>query len=119
MLTMSVGAACFSPDAGPTTPVPACPHLQIKAPDVVAAGQQAHVSVFVIGADVAPSFHWKVTDGTIASGQGTPNVLVDTAGFSGRTIRATVELAGLSPECATTAATAGFLIGPPIATTSR
>jgi len=129
LLTGAVGAACFSPaDPGPPSgaagpsgsqAAPACPHLQIMAPDLVPVGTQARVSVSVIGVAVSPTFHWTVSDGSIASGQGTPSVLVDTTGFAGRSIRAAVELGGLPPECATRSATGGFLIGPSTKTTSR
>jgi hypothetical protein len=120
LLAVSV-AACTTPaDPGPPSQAdPACPHLQIKAPDLVPSGAQAHVSVSVIGAAGAPTFHWTVTDGSVVSGQGTPNVVIDTTGFTGKTIRAIVELGGLPPECATKIASAFVLIGPATKTTSR
>jgi len=125
-LLISVGTACFTPaDPGPpgsdpsgSQAVPACPHLQIRAPDSVPAGTQAPVSVSVVGAKTAPTLHWTVKGGTIASGQGTTNIVVDTSGFAGATIFASVELSGLPPECATKAASALFLVGPAV-TTSR
>jgi len=124
---ISVGAACFTPsDPGPPSSdpsgsqaVPACPHLQIKAPDSVPAGTQAPVSVSVVGAQVAPTFTWKVKGGAISSGQGSSNIVIDTTGSAGATVFASVELGGLPPECATKAASANFLVGPAVATTSR
>lgn len=93
-----------------------CPHLQIKAPDLIPADSQARVSVTLIGAEQAPTFHWTVTDGVIVSGQGTSSVLIDPRGVTGRSLLAFVELGGLPPECATRGASATVLIGPALKT---
>ena len=116
-LSVTLMAACFTPaDPGPLETPPACPHLQIRAPDSVAAGTAARVSVTVVGAPVATTFRWSVRGGAITSGQGTPEVTVDTARAAGTTIFATVDLGGLAPECVTTTASTTFLVGPSVTT---
>jgi len=68
----------------PPTIVVAC--LQ----DDLAAGSSAKFSASII--EDYDSLIWTVTEGTIVSGQGTPEITVDTAGLGGRTITATVEM---------------------------
>ncbi len=46
-----------------------------------------------------PQYHWEVSAGTIAQGEGTANITVDTAGLGGQSIRTTVELAGITTDC--------------------
>jgi hypothetical protein len=40
------------------------------------------------------TFNWSVSGGTITSGQGTPNITIDTRGLRGQTVTATVEVGG-------------------------
>lgn len=100
----------------PAAPPPAaaqvvgCPNIQIKAPDTVAAGRPARVSVHTSGADGTPAFTWSTSNGTITSGQGSPDIQIDTARLSGASITVKVELGRLGPECGTTSASASFYV---------
>ena len=62
---------------------------------------------------VSPTYNWTVSAGTIASGQGTDTITVDTANTGGQTITATVELGGLDPSCGRTASCSTPIKGPP------
>ncbi len=88
-----------------------CPNIQIKGSDSVPAGKQAEVTTTLIGGQGSPSYTWAVSKGTIASGQSTPHITVDTAGLAGASITATVKLGGLKTECATNTATVTILVG--------
>jgi len=104
-----------TPPTDSTTPVSdddACPAIQMKAPDSVPQGTKARVTANLIGGAGRPTFHWSLTAGTIVSGQGTASIQVDTAGLGGSGLTATVDLGGLPKVCATTSATAAFLVGP-------
>lgn len=77
-----------------------CPSLSLNGPsDDVTAGQSVTFSVNVSGGDVSPTYNWSVSDGFISSGQGTSSITVETAGITGSSITATVELGGLAPAC--------------------
>ncbi len=52
---------------------------------------------------VTVTYNWTVSAGRIVEGQGTPNITVDTTGFGGQPVTATVELGGVAPECPRTA----------------
>ena len=55
--------------------------------------------------NIATEFKWSVSAGTIMSGQGTEEIAVDTTGLSAQEITATVELAGVPPDCKSSAST--------------
>jgi hypothetical protein len=99
-------------DQQPGQGEPACPSIQVKAPDSVSAGTQARISTTLVGIQGTATFKWTVTGGKLASGQGTPTIMVDTAGLAGASVTATVELGGLSKQCVTTTASASVLVGP-------
>lgn len=84
-----------------------CPNLIIYCPDTSAANTPVTFTVETSGGNpaVTPTFNWKVSAGTIASGQGTPSITVDTKGFEGRAITATVEVGGYSLSCTATCTT--------------
>ena len=88
-----------------------CPAIQIKAPDSVPQGSKARVTANLIGGTGNVTLKWSLTAGTIVSGQGTPTIQVDTTGQGGSGISATLDLGGLPRECATTSASATFLVG--------
>jgi hypothetical protein len=90
-----------------------CPAIQIKAPDAVSAGTQARVSAILAGGPRSPQINWTLSAGRIASGQHTPELVIDTRGLSGASITATLEIGGLSTQCATNTASTSILIGPP------
>jgi hypothetical protein len=54
-----------------------------------------------------------VSDGTIASGQGTPSITVDTTGQAGKNITATVQIGGLDPSCQNSASCSFSVVAPP------
>ena len=89
----------------------ACPAIQLKAPDSVPQGSKARVTANLVGGAVRPTFTWSLTAGTIVSGQGTATIQVDTSNLGGTGITATIDLGGLPRECATTSASATFLVG--------
>lgn len=82
-------------------PRPLCPNISIYCPDTVETGAPVTFTASISGgtAGVTPVYRWKVSAGTILSGQGTPTITVDTAGLDGRQINATVEVEGYNLEC--------------------
>lgn len=79
-----------------------CPTLSIKCPaDILMPGQPVNLSLNISGGSPHwnPKYEWKVSDGKIISGQGTPEISVDTANLAGETITATVEVDVMRPEC--------------------
>jgi len=44
-------------------------------------------------------YNWSISSGRIISGQGTPSIKVDSTGFGGQTVTATVEVKGLEANC--------------------
>jgi hypothetical protein len=82
-----------------------CPTVNVTCPDTVDEGQPATFTANVTGGDpnVAATYNWSVSAGTITSGQGTPSITVDTTGQGGQTITATVNVGGYPPECNTSA----------------
>ena len=93
----------IQPSAAGSPPAPrgACPTLTLDGAFDVFGGQPAEFSAHVSGGDraVTPVFNWTVSAGTIASGQGTATVNVDTNALQGRSITAYVQLLGLAREC--------------------
>ncbi|PYS76926.1 MAG: hypothetical protein DMF66_12100 [Acidobacteria bacterium] len=82
-------------------PRPVCPNVTMSCPDVQQAGAPITFTASMSGGTpgVSPVYNWKVTAGTILSGQGTQTITVDTAGLAGQPIGATVEVAGYNLEC--------------------
>lgn len=105
------GATTNRTNTPPVDPEEACPAIQIKAPDSVPQGSKARVTANLVGGAGRPTFRWSLTAGTIVSGQGTATIQIDTSGLGGTGISATVDLGGLPRECATTSASASFLVG--------
>src|SRR5207247_11055376 len=58
-------------------------------------------------ASVSPSanvtYNWSVSAGTIASGQGSASITVETGNLGGQSVTATVDVVGLDPACTKTA----------------
>lgn len=92
-------------------PTAVCPNIQLTAPDAVAAGARAKFTA-ILTAGAAPSFQWSVSAGRIVSGQGTPEITVDTGGLAGSSVTATLALGNLDTKCATTSSNASVLVGP-------
>ncbi len=93
-----------------------CPKITLKAPNQpVRDGASLRLTAGLLGGDkkVVPMFDWSLSAGTIRSGQGTPNIEVDTTGAgTDRVIHATVLLGGFSPECASSESVAVPIAGP-------
>ena len=85
-------------------PRPICPNVSIYCPDTATAGSTVTFTAEVSGgaAGATPGYNWRVSEGRIVSGQGTPSITVDTAGLGGRAITATVEVMGYNLECRAT-----------------
>jgi hypothetical protein len=82
-------------------PRPVCPNISMSCPDVAQTGAPITFTASVSGGTpgITPVYNWRVSAGTILSGQGTPTITVDTAGLAGQPITATVEVAGYNLEC--------------------
>ncbi|MBA3464476.1 MAG: hypothetical protein H0T46_31380 [Deltaproteobacteria bacterium] len=89
-----------------------CPAIQVKAPDSVSQGTKARVAATLVGGTGTPTYKWTVSAGSVASGQGTAVITVDTSGLKGTSVVATLEIGGVPTQCATTSATATLLVGP-------
>lgn len=86
---------------------PVCPNVSIYCPDTVLLNAPVTFTAEVSGgtAGMTPTFNWKVSAGTITSGQGTPSITVDTAGLGGQPISATIEVLGYTLNCTATCTT--------------
>lgn len=85
-------------------PRPVCPNVAIYCPDVVQTNAPITFTASASGGTpgVSPVYNWRISAGTIISGQGTPTITVDTAGLAGQPITATVEVAGYNLDCRAT-----------------
>lgn len=84
----------------------ACPTaFTVDCPSgLVNEGTAVTFTANVTGGPGTQTYLWSVSAGTIASGQGTSSISVNTAGLGGQSITASVELGGLDPACNKTAA---------------
>lgn len=82
---------------------PPCPTVDVSCPGDTQEGQSVTFTASVSGGDpnVTPTFNWTVSAGTIASGQGTSSITVDTTGLGGQTVTATVDVGGFDRSCST------------------
>lgn len=123
--TSTISAQDPAPKADPKKPdekaqeqahVSPCPNIVLKAPtQPVRDGAAIRLNVALAGGDakVAPMFDWSLSAGMIRSGQGTPNIEVDTSGAGDdRVIYATVLLGGYPPECVSSGSTTVRVAGP-------
>jgi hypothetical protein len=77
-----------------------CPNVSVSGTEAQQAGKPITFTAFVGGPpDFTPAYNWKVSAGRVVSGQGTPNIAVDTTGLAGRTVKATIEITGYNLEC--------------------
>ncbi|MBV9492637.1 MAG: hypothetical protein JOZ54_00185, partial [Acidobacteria bacterium] len=86
----------------PAPAAPACPKLNVSAPDTVTSGDEIKITANVTGGDkdVTPTYNWSVSAGSIASGQGTSVITIDSKEIeAGSTVTASVDIGGYSPEC--------------------
>ena len=89
-----------------------CPDIQLKSPDAVPANRRAKFTAILANGAVS-SYNWTVTNGTIISGQHTSEITVASSAPSGSSVTATLEVGGLSDQCAVHSANASMLVGPP------
>ena len=85
----------------PTTVTADCPVVDVSCPDASKPGEPLTFIANISGGDpeVTPTFKWTVSGGTIASGQGTSSITVNTSGPVGLSVTATVEVGGYVREC--------------------
>jgi len=80
-------------------PDPMCPTISVECSD----SDDSSTFRFTAKAGSAPSdklsFKWTVSAGTITAGQSTASIVVEKAGFGGRTFTAIVEVGGLPEGC--------------------
>jgi hypothetical protein len=86
------------------TPPPVCPTIDVTCTDTARPGDKITFRASVTGGDpaVTATYNWTVSAGTIVSGQGTPEITVDTTGLPGQSsVTATVEVGGFDRSCTT------------------
>jgi hypothetical protein len=78
-----------------------CPIVKVDGPDTVDANVPVDYEAKLINLPQGstPSYNWSVSAGSVAAGQGTSQVTVDTQGQAGKTIIVTVNVGGLPPGC--------------------
>lgn len=93
---LTVSAICVSAQSY-------CPTVTVSSPDEGTSTAPVIVTANVNGGDanVAPTYNWTVSAGTISSGQGTSVIEIDTTGIDGQSVTATVDVGGFSRECRT------------------
>lgn len=112
-------------DAPKTTNPPAnpCPQVELRAPQeqIVKDGEQVGFAVVLAGGTPVstPMIVWSTSAGSIASGQGTRNVRVDTNGAGqDRQLRVDVWVGGYPPECSVQGSTT-LRVAPPASKVSE
>lgn len=92
LLTLVVGAQ---------TPLTPCSGVDINGPSEAEPGAPLVFKAKLTGAIQAnkPEFKWKISAGTITSGEGTDEITVDSTGLGGVEVIATVEISGAQPGC--------------------
>jgi hypothetical protein len=114
VLMRRLTSSCPNPLRCTTTVSAACPSVSVNCPGEINEGSPAVFSANVSGGDRtahatllggAPqlTYNWSISAGTIKSGQGTPEITIDTTGLGGQTITATLNIGGLPPSCNSTA----------------
>ena len=88
-------------------PPPICPNISIYCPGSVTLGQPVTFNANVVGGDasITPTYNWKISAGSITSGQGTSSITVDTTGLAGQPITATLDMGGYNLNCTATCTT--------------
>ncbi|HKS08036.1 MAG TPA: hypothetical protein VJS13_00690 [Pyrinomonadaceae bacterium] len=81
---------------------PVCPAVAVTGPTSAGIDQPLTFTSNHNGGTpgITPVYNWTVSAGTIVEGQGTDRIKVDTKGFAGQTIRASLSLGGYNLECA-------------------
>jgi hypothetical protein len=83
------------------TPLTTCGAVDIDGPSEAEPGTPLVFKAKITGTmnSTKPEFKWKVSAGTITSGEGTEEIIVDSTGLGGVELIATVELSGAPPGC--------------------
>lgn len=81
---------------------PVCPAVAVTGPTSAGIDQPLTFTSTYNGGTpgITPVYNWTVSAGTIIEGQGTDRIKVDTKGFAGQTIRASLSLGGYNLDCA-------------------
>lgn len=121
LLLIASAQAFLSLEIKAQSQAPSCPTISISCPsDGLKPDEPAMLSVNITGGNshVNPKYKWKVSVGKIASGQGTPTIVIDTAGSDGQSITVTIEIEGFQPECdmVRSCTLSALIIDPPWAT---
>ena len=79
----------------------ACGKVNVAGPsDIVQSGRTTTLTANASSPDDMPlNYQWAVSAGRIVSGQGTPNLRVDTTGVGNQNVNATVQVSGLGATC--------------------
>ena len=79
---------------------PLCPTISVDCPD----RNDSSIVTFTVNvrSSAKTTLKWTVSTGKIISGQGTATITVDTSGFEGQSLTATVEVSGLPIPCPNT-----------------
>lgn len=91
-----------------------CPTVTVSGGGQVEPGQSMNFTANVTaGTAENITYNWTVSAGTIASGQGTPSITVDTTGLQSTSITATVNISGtgLCATCTLSASETGSVVG--------
>ena len=82
-----------------------CPTVEVKciSGDCCDSPFEFKVLVNNIRPTDKPVYKWSVSNGKIISGQGTAAIKVDSTGFEGHFVNASVEIDGIEADCALTA----------------
>ncbi len=88
----------------PMLECPTAPSVSVST-DSVSVGEAVTATASISGGRNfgTPTYNWTVSAGSIASGQGTESIRIDTTGVAeGATVTATVEVRGIDPSCSNT-----------------
>ena len=96
-------------------PPPVCPNVTVSCPDAASENAPAIFTATISGGTpgITPTYNWTVSAGRIISGQGTPNITVDTTGLAGQSIRANLDVGGYGMRCPASCATSIPIINKP------
>lgn len=93
-----------------------CAKIEVTGGNMVNAGEPMNFTVNVTGKtkNSTLEYEWKVSAGTIASGQGTSSITVDTTGLAGMNVTAGVKIKGLYDFCSNIASEVGSVMSIPM-----
>lgn len=93
----------------------ACPNVTVSCPDAATENAPTTFTAAISGGSpgTTPTYNWTVSAGRIISGQGTPNITVDTTGLAGQTVRANLDVGGYGKRCPASCATSMPIMNKP------